>query len=186
MSVIDASSVVHAWDNYPIDNFPRFWDWIDNKLSRGDILIPGVALEEVGHVSPDCWNWLKEQGVGKVDVTASIARHAQQIKLVLGISNDEYSSGVDENDIIVIATAKSLGKLLVSNEAKQPALPANMKKYKIPAVCSVPVVGIDCVNIAEYIKSSKAIFYGEFKATVIRDRPRFSGEPATYSANAAR
>lgn len=158
MSVIDASSVVHAWDNYPIDNFPKFWNWIDSKFSSGGILIPSVALEEVGHVSPDCWNWLKDQGVDKVDVSSSIARHAQNIKVILGIANDEYSSGVDENDIIVIATAKALGKSLVSNEAKQPSLPANMKKYKIPAVCLIKPVGINCVNIADYIKQSKQVF----------------------------
>ncbi len=158
MRVIDASSIVHAWDNYPIDNFPKFWGWIDREFSSDKLLIARVAFEEVGHVSPNCCQWLKAQSVNKVDVNSSIARHAQKIKKALGIANDVYSSGVDENDIIVIATAKALRRSLVSNEAKQLALPINRKKYKIPAVCALGAVGVPCDNIADYIRQSKQVF----------------------------
>lgn len=158
MPVIDASSIVHAWDNYPIDNFPKLWNWMDEEFSSRKILIPSVALEEVEHVSPECFSWLKTQNVEKVEVSTSIVHHAQKIKAILGIANDEYSSGVDENDVIIIATAKALSTSLVSNEEKQPTLPKNLKKYKIPAVCRITSVAVDCDNIAAYIKQSKKVF----------------------------
>lgn len=158
MPVIDASSVVHAWDNYPINNFPKFWNWINTELVGGSIVIPVVAFMEIGHVSPDCHDWLKGNQIGKAGVSAVIAKHAKNIKQSLGIANDKYGTGVDENDIIIIATAKAMGMPLISNEAKQPSLPGDMKKYKIPAVCDMPLVGVTCHNIAEHIKQSNQVF----------------------------
>lgn len=159
MPVIDASSVVHAWDNYPIENFPKFWAWLLREFTAGQLLISSVAYAEVGHVSPDCHDWLKKNSVGKVTVTSVMVRHAKLMKAALGISNDKYGpNGVDENDILIIAAAKARGTSLISNESKQPSLPADMKKYKIPAVCVLPSVNVTCVSIAEYIKQSKQVF----------------------------
>ncbi|MGH8061140.1 MAG: DUF4411 family protein, partial [Pseudoxanthomonas sp.] len=60
MRVIDASSLLHAWDNYPIGNFPSLWDWISNEISSKAMLLPRVALEEIGHISPDCKQWIDD------------------------------------------------------------------------------------------------------------------------------
>lgn len=110
-------------------------------------------------MSPDCHDWLKENSVGKVGVTAVMVKYAQQIKVALGISNDKYNpNGVDENDILIIATAKAKGTYLISNESKQPNLPKDMKKYKIPAVCALQSMSVTCLNVAEYIKQSKQVF----------------------------
>lgn len=79
MQVIDASSIIHAWDNYPIENFPTFWKWIDEGFSAKKLIIPGVAFDEVGHVSPDCYEWLRESLTTKQDVNAIIAAYAQNI-----------------------------------------------------------------------------------------------------------
>lgn len=158
MLVIDASSIVHAWDNYPIENFPKFWKWLEEQFLAEILLIPAVGYDEVGHVSPDCLQWLSDNSIGKIYVNMAVARHAQQIKTALGIDNDKYSSGVDENDIIIVATAKSYGVPLISNEGQQLSLPLNKKKYKIPAVCAMSEVGTSCLNIAQYIKQSKQVF----------------------------
>lgn len=158
MPVIDTSSVVHAWDNYPIGNFPKFWIWLEEQFSSGGILIPSVAYAEVGHVSPDCHAWLKSKSIGKVTVDSAIAKHAMHIKSALGIANDNYGSGVDENDILIIATAKAKGLSLVSNENRQPTLPPALKRYKIPAACALPSVNVHCENLAEHIRQSKQIF----------------------------
>jgi hypothetical protein len=157
--VIDASSVVHAWDNYPIENFPKFWAWLLQEFTAGSLLISSVAYVEIRHVSPDCHDWLKKNSVGKVNITSVMVRHAKLMKTELGISNDKYSpKGVDENDILIIATAKAKGTSLISNESKQPSLPADKKQYKIPAVCALQSVSVSCLDIAEFIKQSKQVF----------------------------
>lgn len=158
MRVIDASSIVHAWDNYPIENFPTFWNWINGEFSETRLIIPKVAFDEVGHVSPQCCQWLRDKSVLKQDVSSSIAARAQKVKQLLGIASDNYGTGVDENDIIIIATAKVLGRPLVSNEGRQSSIPKNIKNSKIPTVCAMIDVGVQCLNVAEYIRQSKKIF----------------------------
>ena len=76
----------------------------------------------------------------------------------LGVQNDQYGTGVDANDIIIIATAKALGFTLISNESRQPFLPPSKKKYKIPAVCNLQSVAITCINFTDLIKSSNRVF----------------------------
>lgn len=158
MRIIDASSIVHAWDNYPLENFPTFWDWIAGEFSKKKLIVPKVAFDEVCHVSPDCSAWLSDRSFVKQDVSSAIAMSAVKIKGFLGIANDKYGTGVDENDIIIISTAKVLGHPLLSNEGRQPALPKNIKNYKMPAVCAMSGVGVQCLNVAEYIRQSKKVF----------------------------
>lgn len=158
MRVIDASSIVHAWDNYPIDNFPKFWDWIDQEFSSSSLLVRCVAFDEVAHVSPNCCDWLKDKSVNRIEVTSTIAQHSKTLKGRLGITNDLYGTGIDENDIIIIATAIDLKHPLISNEGRQLSLPTKLKNYKIPAVCAMNDVKVECINVAEYIRQSKKTF----------------------------
>ena len=61
--MFDASSIVLAWDDYPIDQFPSLWDWIEERINAKDIVFSAVTLEEVSHVSSDCHDWLQDAGV---------------------------------------------------------------------------------------------------------------------------
>ena len=58
MRVIDASSIVLAWDIYPIDQFSKFWLWVESNLKAETLLMGQPNFDEVGHVSPDCHSWL--------------------------------------------------------------------------------------------------------------------------------
>lgn len=159
MRVFDASSMIYAWDNYPIGQFPGLWEWMASQIEAKQVMMPRVAFDEVGHKSPDCSEWLKENNIEILPVSNAILLGTMQIKNSLGIVDDNYhAKGVDENDLLIIATASENHVELVSDEAKQPGVPQNLSKRKIPAVCAMASVNVSCINFIEYIKASGAVF----------------------------
>jgi hypothetical protein len=54
MRVFDASSMIYAWDNYPLQQFPPLWGWMANQIEQGELAMPSVALDEVAHKAPEC------------------------------------------------------------------------------------------------------------------------------------
>lgn len=158
MRVFDASSMIYAWDNYPLQQFPGLWEWMADQIKQGELVMPSVALDEVARNASECADWLKECQLNVLEITNAILQDAMRIKGLLGIVADRYhQKGVDENDLLIIATAIARNARLVSDESKQklPELPA---KRKIPAVCSMKEVDVACINFIEYIKESGAIF----------------------------
>ncbi len=83
---------------------------------------------------------------------------ALRIKSLLAIEGDRYGTGVGENDLFIISTARALGAELLTDEARQPSLPNNRRGYKIPAVCDPPDVQTRCLSFVEYFKRSQAVF----------------------------
>lgn len=158
MHVFDASSTISAWDNYPIRQFPRLWDWFGQHVQSGAIALPSVAFQEVGFKAPECTDWLDSNGVVKLPVTNAIARAALMIKGKLGVVNDRYGPGVDENDILIISTAFVHGAPLVSDEAVQALPPQNLLKYKMPTVCRMDGVGVSCIRFIDFLKEGNAVF----------------------------
>lgn len=159
MRVIDSSSLLHGWDDYPLGNFPRLWEWMASEISQGSILVPQIVVGEVERICQECALWV--EGVNNfsaVEINDLIVSEALAIISWLGVENDQFGSGVGSNDILIIATAKSLGCPLISNEARQAILPLNRKKYKMPAVCSASIVGVDCISFADLIKASGQAF----------------------------
>ncbi|HSI22637.1 MAG TPA: DUF4411 family protein [Methylophilaceae bacterium] len=158
MHVIDASSIVYAWDNYPKAKLTKLWVWLESMITEGELVIPSVALDEVSHVAPECHAWLIQSGITVVSIGGQVLQKAQQIKAELGIVEDRYDAkGVDENDLIIIACASELHAPLVSNEAVQSSLPSNKAKYKIPAVCT-HVLRHPCVDFLAYFSSTEEVF----------------------------
>jgi len=156
--VIDASSIIYGWDNYPIVQFPGLWDWIARQIEAENLIIPSVALEEVIENSPECGKWLNDQDIAKIVAQNAILQDAMRMKHLLGIANDDYHpKGVGENDLIIIACAKFCGRPLISDESRQ-KLPDLAKKRKIPAVCAMPEVTVRCINFLDYLKQSEVIF----------------------------
>ena len=76
---------------------------------------------------------------------------------MLGIVSDKYGDGVDEGDLLIIATARSARVRLISNGAAQPGRPKIMANYRIPAVCAMPDVKVESLTFLEFIKQSKVV-----------------------------
>ena len=158
MLVFDASSALYAWDNYPVQQFPPLWAWLESQITSGSLTIAGVALEEVGHKSPESAAWLKAQQIRVLPITQAILLDALRIKNLLGIHDDLYGGGVGENDLYIIATARAHGGELLTDERRQPALPQSPRSYRIPAVCAMVEVHVQNLNFVEYFKRSQVVF----------------------------
>lgn len=158
MQVFDASSMIYAWDNYPIEQFPGLWEWLADQIEQKKIAVPSVALQEIGHKAPDCAEWLKIHDVENLEIGNPILMDALRLKALLGIEGDKYHpKGVDENDLLIIATAAHHHAELISDESRQ-KLPDMPAKRKIPAVCDMPEVAVRCISFIEYIKRSGVVF----------------------------
>ena len=158
LHAFDASSLVYLWDNYPNDQFPTLWDWIGGEIDSGKIRVSSVALDQVCDKFPDCGNWIKQFKVNMLPVTNKVVETAMLIKDVLEIEGDKYRGGVDEEDIFIISVAKVNSLPLVTDEQPQSNLPKAKANYKIPAVCCLPEVNVECINALEWIKRSGKVF----------------------------
>lgn len=161
MHTFDASSIIYAWDNYPPRQFPPLWRWIATQINETYFNIPSVAFEEVSRRLPECADWLGSQDIERLTVSNNIAQEAVHIKQLLGIESDRYNpKGVGENDLLIIATAKIHDLELISNEGRQTQLPKTLAKCKIPAVCGMMEVQVDCIDFVTLIKRSAEVFEG--------------------------
>lgn len=117
-----------------------------------------VAFDEVAKREPDCVKWLEDHALQRTEVSNSTLENAIQIQGLLGIENDQYGTGVGENDILIISSAKEHLQELISEEKRQLNLPMNMKNCRIPAVCAMDEVAVSCINLIELIKRSEKVF----------------------------
>jgi predicted nucleic acid-binding protein len=160
MQVFDASSMIYAWDHYPLRQFPGLWKWMAVQIKNKTLMMPSVAFEEVASKTPDCGEWLKSNDLEVLQISNVIVQAAMRIKELLRIVGDQYHpKGVGEIDLLIIATSKAQGAELVSDEEKQSTLPQIPAKRKIPAVCLMAEVSLPCINFVEYIKRSDVIFH---------------------------
>jgi len=155
----DASGIIHAWDEYPIEHFPAFWQWIEVRIRAGTCRICEETLREVEHKYPECSKWLTDNAIQRVPLNDEILREANAIKELLEIEEESYGGGVDEIDLYVIAAAKLESEILLTTEKRQKDLSQTKKKnYKIPAVCEMDEVSVTHQNVREWILSSGEVF----------------------------
>jgi hypothetical protein len=151
----DASSILHCWEVYPTGQFPKFWEWMGERVQDRAFVVPEVALFE----AKDAYDWLKENGVTVLKPNNEALALAVALQQTLGILEHGYSAkGVDENDLIVVATAKVNDVGLVTEEAPQLQLPTNKCKFKMPAVCELPEVGVKWKRFNSVLRDSGRVF----------------------------
>ena len=159
MQVFDASSMIYAWDNYPVLQFPGLWEWVAVQIEETKLVMPSVAFDEVDDKTPECGQWLKNHHVVQLNISNAILQDAMRIKELLAIVGDIYHpKGVGENDLLIIATARAHSAELVSDEERQPTPPQVPAKRKIPATCAMTDVAVPCISFIEYIRRSEVIF----------------------------
>lgn len=154
MYSFDASSMIHAWDNYPPENqhFDSLWQWFAEQIDNKYFAISAKAFDEVSHKIPECGDWLKNNNIVVHPLTATRLAMAQEIKILLGIVEEQYTKGVGENDLLIISIANENASTLVSDESRQTNLPALKSNYKIPVVCELPEVKVKCVSFLDLLK----------------------------------
>lgn len=167
MYSFDASAIVDLWDNYPIQNphFKPVWDWFNIQVEQENFVISEIALKEVK--AKIIFNKIKDKdqipessffieildSIKVCDKTIDDLKAVQQIKVLLGIQEDNYRAGVGANDLFIIVNAKRNGHVLVNNEKRQPN-PQNIKSkanYKILAVCNLDEVNVENINLTELL-----------------------------------
>lgn len=158
MPAFDTSSIIHAWDHYPLKQFPGLWKWLGEEFKTGRFVMSVIADDETRQRDKDCHAWLHAHCVQTTPITPAILNDALKIKTVLGIVNDRYMAGVGENDLLIVASCKQSRIELVSNEGVQHDLPQNKARYKIPAVCGLQGVNVSCINFRELLIRSGRVF----------------------------
>ena len=155
----DASAIIHAWDNYPIANFPAFWDWVEVAIRSEKFAMSEIAFVEVKNKTPDCGEWLKNKGIRKIPLSDEVLVKAAEIKGILGIIAENYhSNGVGENDLLIVSAAYIENAVLLTEESRQNILPTQKRRYKIPSVCALDEVAVICSNVRELIATSGVVF----------------------------
>jgi len=158
MRVLDASSIIYAWDNYPPAIFPPLWAWMGQCMREGGLVIPSVAFDEVQNKTPECAVWMLEQPVTRLPMTESILLDALRIQNLIGVVGDRYHpKGVGENDLFIIATARAHQATLLTEE-RQLSPPQEPTKVKIPSVCAKSQVAVPCENFLDFIKQARQVF----------------------------
>ena len=159
MQMLDASSIIYAWDNYPEPQFPPLWRWLGTQIRIKRLTISQCAFDEVKKKIPECASWLVLHNIEIYDINDQILQVALQIKTLIKVDAENYNpKGVGANDVLIIATARVLGASLLSNEGVQALVPTNLSRCKIPAVCAMPAVRVECMSFLDYIKRSKAVY----------------------------
>ena len=80
MRAIDASSIIFGWENYPLTQFPKLWEWIALEIQNGELIISQVAYLETRNLTLECADWLDEKGISKIPINNAILHKAIEIQ----------------------------------------------------------------------------------------------------------
>lgn len=90
LRAIDASSMIHAWQNYPQQQFSKLWDWIAIAMQNKNLTTIEPIFAEISHYLDDCKQWLKKFSIHIETLNHAILQEANDIKEGLGIDGISY------------------------------------------------------------------------------------------------
>ncbi len=127
---LDSDAIINAWRDYPIQNFPNIWEWVE-KLGREQIGgMSEVVFKELERGGDECYDWFKERK--ELFVHPNTEEVQIEVKrLVNTYKNFGITTGKNEGDPYVLALAKVMNAVVVTNESPS----NNMNGPKIPDVC---------------------------------------------------
>lgn len=143
----DTSSLIHAWRRaYPINNFPGFWDNLDDLIMDGRAFCAEEVLVELKKKDDDIYAWCKVRQ--KEFVIPFDDKQQISIAGILGAHPRlvDTKKGRSECDPFVIALAESNNPKLIVVTQEHYGSP---QSPKIPDVCKS--MGIRCINLIDFI-----------------------------------
>ncbi|MBF2735826.1 MAG: DUF4411 family protein [Betaproteobacteria bacterium AqS2] len=145
--------------------FKHFWGWLLGLMHTRRIIIPDAVYQELqskklsssqtqaapAEGKKDAFfKILVAEGIPPLEEDAAIKTQAK----VLNAALSRFTSGLSEEDGVIIATAKALGATLVTAENPQENLPpeGSSTPYRMPGACKLPEVNVKCVGIKGFMK----------------------------------
>ena len=144
---IDTSAILDGWSRwYPIDNFPAYWDNVEELINLGELICPEIVLDELKKKEDGAHKWFKARSKISRPLLEEIQIAAKEIlvKYPRLVDSMKGRSGADP---FVIALAQIENATVVTGEAPR----KSEKKAAIPDVCSN--MGINCINTVGLIKA---------------------------------
>ncbi len=77
--IIDTSSIIDLFRNYPIDRFPRLWKNLDKLIEENRLISHKKVLEELSKKEDNAYKWIKEREKMLKDVTQKQAEIVKNI-----------------------------------------------------------------------------------------------------------
>lgn len=148
---LDSDAIINAWRDYPIQNFPKIWEWIEQIGKERIGGMSEVVFKELEKGGDECFDWFKQRK------SLFVHPNDQEIqvevkRLVTNYNNFGIITGKNEGDPYVVALAKIKGAVVVTNES-----PSNdMNGPKIPDVCREE--GVRRIKFVQVITSEGVVF----------------------------
>jgi hypothetical protein len=148
---IDTSSLIAAWqERYPVENFPAFWDKMDELIEAERLMAPVDVLHEIKKRSDELHSWLKARKAMFRELDDAVQLEAAnvltQFPRLVGEKKLRTSA-----DPFVIALASVEGWQIVTDEKPT----GSMQRPNIPDVCGK--LGLTTFDILQVIKTEKWI-----------------------------
>lgn len=127
---LDSDAAINVWRDYPIDHFPKIWDWIERMGKDGALGMSEVVFRELEKGGDECFKWFKDR---KKDFVCPNDEDIQKEldRLVNTYNNFGLITGKNEGDPFVVVLAIVKDCLVVTNES----MSNNMNGPKVPDVC---------------------------------------------------
>ena len=152
--VFDTGPFISLFKHYYKERFPTLWDNFDALIKNGTIISVSEVRRELNGQADSLTSWANDNksiflppDAGEAEFISDIfsVNHFQTL-----IRSQERLEGKPVADPFVIAKAKELDSVVVTQEKKKP------NAAKMPNVCDH--FGVDCMNLEEFMKNEDWTF----------------------------